>query len=88
MESVMAFHSFLRQCRLSRLICGDCLAANESLDAQAQAPQSEENRDVASENPELVAKISKIADSIRHVLGDRLTGVKGSEVRPVGRIEN
>ena len=48
----------------------------------------EENRDVASENPELVAKISKIADSIRHVLGDRLTGVKGSEVRPVGRIEN
>ena len=47
-----------------------------------------ENRDVASENPELVAKISKIADSIRHVLGDRLTGVKGSEVRPVGRIEN
>jgi arylsulfatase len=48
----------------------------------------EENRDVASENPELVAKISKIADSIRQVLGDRLTGVKGSEVRPVGRIEN
>jgi hypothetical protein len=38
--------------------------------------------------PELVAKISKIADSIRQVLGDRLTGVKGSEVRPVGRIEN
>jgi len=48
----------------------------------------EENRDVASENPDLVAKISKIADSIRQVLGDRLTGVKGSEVRPVGRIEN
>ncbi len=48
----------------------------------------EEKQDVASENPELVAKISKIADSIRHVLGDRLTGVKGLEVRPVGRIEN
>jgi len=48
----------------------------------------EENLDVASENPELVAKISKIADSIRQVLGDRLTGHKGSEVRPVGRIEN
>ena len=48
----------------------------------------EENWDVASENPELVVKISKIADSIRQVLGDQLTGVKGLEVRPVGRIEN
>ena len=48
----------------------------------------EENRDVAKEKPELVAKISKIADSIRQVLGDQLTGVKGLEVRPVGRIEN
>ena len=44
--------------------------------------------DVASEYPELVLKISKIADSIRGILGDRLTGIKGSEVRPVGRVEN
>ena len=44
--------------------------------------------DVVSEYPELVLKISKIADSIRGILGDRLTGIKGSEVRPVGRVEN
>jgi hypothetical protein len=35
-----------------------------------------------------VKKISKIADSIRLILGDQLSGIKGKEVRPVGRIEN
>tara|TARA_A100000164_G_scaffold380814_1_gene429681 strand:- start:743 stop:2149 length:1407 start_codon:yes stop_codon:yes gene_type:complete len=44
--------------------------------------------DIANQNPDLVEKISKIADSIRGVLGDRLTGIKGSEVRPVGRLDN
>jgi hypothetical protein len=34
-----------------------------------------------------VEKITKIADSVRTVLGDRLQGIKGSEVRPVGRID-
>jgi len=47
-----------------------------------------EKNDVAQENPLIVAKISKIADSVRAVLGDRLTGIKGNEVRPVGRIED
>ena len=48
----------------------------------------EEQNNIAQEHPKLVVKISKIADSIRGILGDRLTGIKGSEVRPVGRIEN
>ena len=43
--------------------------------------------DIASKHPEIVSKISKIADSIRIVLGDRLTGIKGKEVRPVGEID-
>tara|TARA_B110000211_G_scaffold233474_1_gene299828 strand:- start:4297 stop:5712 length:1416 start_codon:yes stop_codon:yes gene_type:complete len=47
-----------------------------------------EQHDVASQHPEMVEKISKIADSIRLVLGDRLTGIKGKEVRPVGQIDN
>ncbi len=47
----------------------------------------EENINIAGLHPKLVTKISKIADSIRDVLGDRLTGVKGSEVRPVGRVD-
>jgi arylsulfatase len=46
----------------------------------------QEQFDVAAQNPEIVAHISKIADSVRNVLGDRLTGIKGQEVRPVGRI--
>ena len=46
-----------------------------------------EQNDVAHLHSEMVVKISKIADSIRGVLGDRLTGVKGSEVRPVGRVD-
>jgi len=47
----------------------------------------EEIQDVAAVHPEIVDKITKIADSIRGVLGDRLTGIKGNEVRPVGRID-
>jgi arylsulfatase A-like enzyme len=47
-----------------------------------------EKLDVAKEHPEMVNKISKISDSIRLVLGDQLTGIKGLEVRPVGRIED
>ena len=33
-----------------------------------------------------VEKVNKIADSIRQVLGDQLTGIKGKEVRPPGRV--
>ena len=46
----------------------------------------EELENVAENHPEIVEKISKIADSIRGILGDKLTGIKGTEVRPVGRI--
>ena len=41
----------------------------------------------ADQHPVIVKKITQIADSIRLVLGDRLTGVKGNEVRPVGQIQ-
>ena len=46
----------------------------------------EENLNVAEQYPEMVDKIAKIADSIRYVLGDQLKGIKGNEVRPVGKI--
>lgn len=46
----------------------------------------QETTDVAAKHPKIVAKIAAIADSVRTVLGDRLTGVKGKEVRPVGRV--
>ena len=47
----------------------------------------EEQMNIAALHPEWVSKITKIADSVRGVLGDRLTGIKGAEVRPVGRID-
>ena len=47
----------------------------------------EERNNIANEYPKWISKISKIADSVRAVLGDELTGIKGSEVRPVGSIE-
>jgi hypothetical protein len=47
----------------------------------------EEQQNIAALHPEWVAQISKIADSVRGVLGDRLTGIKGSEVRAVGTID-
>lgn len=46
-----------------------------------------EQKDISQKHPKMVAKISKIADSIRGILGDRLTGIKGREVRPVGRVD-
>jgi len=46
-----------------------------------------ETLDVAADHPEMVEKITKIADSIRTVLGDRLKGIEGKEVRPVGRVD-
>ncbi|NBS20007.1 MAG: arylsulfatase, partial [Flavobacteriia bacterium] len=46
-----------------------------------------ETRDVAADHPEMVEKITKIADSIRAVLGDRIKGIEGKEVRPVGRVD-
>jgi hypothetical protein len=46
-----------------------------------------ETRDVAVDHPEMVEKITKIADSIRAVLGDQLKGIEGKEVRPVGRVD-
>jgi len=47
-----------------------------------------EETDVATQYPEMVKKITKIADSVRLVLGDQLKGIKGREVRPVGRVLN
>lgn len=47
----------------------------------------QETTNIAENHPEVVKKITAIADSIRFVLGDQLTGVKGNEVRPVGRVE-
>ncbi len=47
----------------------------------------EEQQNIAALHSEWVAQISKIADSVRGVLGDRLTGIKGSEVRAVGSID-
>ena len=46
-----------------------------------------EINDIASENQQVVKHILMIADSIRYVLGDNLKGIKGREVRPVGRID-
>ena len=45
----------------------------------------EENINLAQIYPEWTKKILKIADSIRFILGDKLLGIKGIEVRPVGR---
>lgn len=47
----------------------------------------EEKFNLALQHPDVVLKITKIADSVRTVLGDRLKGVKGTEVRPAGQVE-
>mgnify|MGYP001292624522 CR=1 FL=1 len=45
-----------------------------------------ESRDVAAEHPEVVARLSTLADGMRARLGDKLTEVKGSENRAPGKI--
>jgi arylsulfatase A-like enzyme len=41
--------------------------------------------DVSAAHPEIVRRLDALADSVREVLGDRLTGQKGTGVRPPGR---
>ena len=43
-----------------------------------------ESVDVAAEHPEVVARLQEGATALRRALGDRLTGVTGTEVRPLG----
>ena len=46
-----------------------------------------ESKDVAAQHPDVVERLSGLADSMRAALGDRLTGVTGAEVREPGRID-
>ena len=46
-----------------------------------------EINDIANENQQIVNHILMIADSVRYVLGDNLKGIKGREVRQVGRVD-
>ncbi len=44
-----------------------------------------ESTDVSAAHPEVVQRLDALADSVRTVLGDRLTDRRGTEVRPPGR---
>jgi len=46
-----------------------------------------ETTDVAAANPEVVARLTALADEMRDDLGDALTGRDGSGTRPPGRVE-
>ncbi len=45
-----------------------------------------ETTDVAAEHPAIVAELEALAADARRELGDRLRGVRGAAVRPVGRL--
>ncbi len=47
----------------------------------------EERKNIIEEHPDVVQKINSLADQKRKELGDELTGVEGSENRPLGRVE-
>lgn len=46
-----------------------------------------ETRDVSANHPEVVARLQKLANSIRVELGDSLNQIIGSEVRPAGKLQ-
>ncbi|MFN9283450.1 MAG: hypothetical protein ACK5YX_07120, partial [Planctomyces sp.] len=43
-----------------------------------------EQHNVAREHPEIVARLTGLADRMRRDLGDSLTGIQGTGVRPAG----
>jgi len=43
---------------------------------------------VYEQNPEIVAKLERLLEKCRYEIGDEVEGVQGTEVRPVGRVEN
>jgi len=45
-----------------------------------------EQTDVSAENPDVVARLQALADEARTRLGDKATGVEGSETREPGRL--
>ena len=45
-----------------------------------------ETTNIATEHPEIVARLMKHAETARAALGDTLTGSEGSEVRPAGKL--
>ncbi len=47
-----------------------------------------ESRNVAADNPDVVAKLRALADACREDLGDDATGTAGANCRPVGMVEN
>lgn len=46
-----------------------------------------ETKNVADRHPEVVRRLQQLADKARADLGDSLTGIKGKNVRPPGRVE-
>ena len=46
-----------------------------------------ETTDVSYRHPEIVASLSALAEKARVEMGDKLTGRKGSGIRPAGRVE-
>jgi arylsulfatase len=46
-----------------------------------------ETTDISAAHPDIVKRLTELADGIRDALGDKLTGKEGREVRPAGRID-
>jgi len=44
-----------------------------------------ETKDVSREHPEIVGRLTALADEFRRDLGDPLTNIKGNGLRPIGR---
>jgi len=44
--------------------------------------------DLCGKYPEVVSRLEGLASKCRHTLGDGLQGITGTEVRPVGEVEN
>jgi arylsulfatase A-like enzyme len=47
-----------------------------------------ETTNVYDQFPEVVASLTEVANHYRHTLGDDRTGSTGTQVRPIGRVEN
>jgi arylsulfatase len=58
----------------------------DSIELYNLAADISETNNVASQHPEIVSKITALADSMRYKLGDNLKGIEGAENREPGKV--
>jgi arylsulfatase A len=89
-DSTSPYEAFFyyRRNNLNAVRCGDWkLHVDENLLFNLQSDIGE-TTDVYDDHPEVVSRLTSLADACRQDLGDERLDIKGQNCRPVGRVDN